>query len=224
MISDSGERVLRHVSGPYNLNTYAVWCGDTRETVIIDPGGRAEDLIHLIREKRLVPSRILNTHGHTDPDFSMPVFKARFPVPSCLHEADDDFFKDPTVREKTRRAIGLRHPWPVEVRLRDNDRIRFGNTFIKVIHTPGHTPGSVCFLWEGHLFSGDAVFVGEAGRTDLPGGSLHDLIESIRIRILSLEPATVIHPGHHHSGEAFESTLEREMRENIYIRDFILDP
>jgi glyoxylase-like metal-dependent hydrolase (beta-lactamase superfamily II) len=214
--------MIRRVSGPYNLNTYVLACKKTREALIIDPGGPAEDLAALVREKGLKPLWILNTHGHADQVFSTPSFKQNFDIPSCLHGADDDFFRDPEVREKTRRAVGLPPPYPADVRLAHKDEIRFGKICLTVIHTPGHTPGSVCFLCQGRLFTGDAVFVGEAGRTDLPGGDLPRLIESIRVRILPLDKKTIIHPGHHH-GQEFESTLEREMKENIYITDFILE-
>ncbi len=213
--------IIRRVSGPFNLNTYVLVCKNTREAVIIDPGGETDSLIFLMREKNLIPLRILNTHGHADSYFSTQAFKKEFPVPSCLHGDDDDFFRDPDVREKTRKAVGLPPPYPADIRLAHGDEIRFGETGLAVIHTPGHTPGSSCFLCEGHLFTGDAIFVGEAGRTDLPGGNLPQLIESIKTRIMPLDLQTIIHPGHHH-GEEFESTLEKEMTENIYITDFIL--
>ena len=214
--------IIRRVSGPFNLNTYVLSCKNTREAVIIDPGGETDSLISLMREKSLIPLRILSTHGHTDQVFSTPVFKKEFPVPSCLHGADDDFFRDPDVREKTKKAVGLPPPYPADIRLSHGDEIRFGEIFLMVIHTPGHTPGSSCFLCEGHLFTGDAIFVGEAGRTDLPGGNLPQLIDSIKTRIMPLDKKTIIHPGHHH-GQEFESTLEKEMTENIYITDFILE-
>ncbi len=213
--------IIRRVSGPFNLNTYILVCKTTREAVIIDPGGPTDQLLALTRERNFTPVRIVHTHGHADPVFSIPEFKAHFPVPSCIHGDDDDFFKDPDVREKTRKAVGLPPPYPADIRLSHGDGIRFGKICLTVIHTPGHTPGSVCFLCEGHLFTGDAIFVGEAGRTDLPGGNLPQLIDSIRTRIMTLNLQTIIHPGHH-QGEEFESTLEKEMKENIYITDFIL--
>ncbi|MFA5902341.1 MAG: MBL fold metallo-hydrolase [Desulfobacula sp.] len=213
--------IIRRVSGPFNLNTYVLVCKKTRAALIIDPGGPAEALAALVREKDLAPLRILNTHGHADQVFSTPSFKQDFDIPSCLHGDDDDFFRDPDVREKTRKAVGLPPPYTADIRLAHGDMIRFGKIFLTVIHTPGHTPGSVCFLCEGHLFTGDAIFVGEAGRTDLPGGNLPLLIESIQTRIMTLDLHTIIHPGHH-QGEEFESTLEKEMKENIYITDFIL--
>ena len=214
--------MIRRVSGPYNLNTYFLVCKQTGESVIIDPGGSAKTLTTFIKEQGITPIKILNTHGHADQFFSTEEFKKTCPVPSCLHAEDDRFFKDPEVQEKTRNAVGLPPPYPADIELADKDVIEFGETNLAVIHTPGHTPGSVCFLCEDHLFTGDAIFVGEAGRTDLPGGNLDQLIDSIKTRILPLDKKTIIHPGHHH-GEEFESTIEREMKENIYITDFILD-
>lgn len=215
--------IIRRVTGPYHLNTYVLICQTTQETIIIDPGGPARDLLSLIKEKGLRPLTILNTHGHADPVFSTLEFKGQYDIPSCIHGDDDDFFRDPDVREKTRNAVGLPPPYPADIRLKDQDEIWFGKNLLTVIHTPGHTPGSVCFLCRGRLFTGDAIFVGEAGRTDLPGGNLPQLIDSIQKRIIVLDKKTVIHPGHHHAGQDFESTIEREMKENIYITDFILD-
>jgi glyoxylase-like metal-dependent hydrolase (beta-lactamase superfamily II) len=213
--------VIRRVSGPFHLNTWILACNKTREAVIIDPGGPAGLLADLIREKDLILVRLLHTHGHADHFFSTPSFKKQFPVPSCLHAADDDFFKDPAVQEKTRKAVGLPPPWPADIRLGHADQIFFGTTRLTVIHTPGHTPGSVCFSCQDRLFTGDTLFVGEAGRTDLPGGDLPRMINSIRTRILVLDRKTIIHPGHHHGGCPV-STLEREIKDNIYITDFIL--
>ncbi|MBU1340687.1 MAG: MBL fold metallo-hydrolase [Proteobacteria bacterium] len=214
--------MIRKVSGPYNLDTYFLICKTTKKAVIIDPGGPANDMISFIRKLKILPVKILNTHGHADQFFSFETFKKTYPVPSCLHGRDDLFFRDPEVREKTRQAVGLPPPYPADIELVDQEVIFFGNSRLTVIHTPGHTPGSVCFLCEGNLFSGDAIFVGEAGRTDLPGGDLDLLIDSIKTRILPLDKKTIIHPGHHH-GDEFESTLEKEIQQNIYITDFILD-
>jgi len=110
----------------------------------------------------------------------------------------------------------------VEMELKDGDLLEVGTLMIKVIHTPGHSPGSVCFYVEGNLFTGDTLFVGAAGRTDLTGGSLDTLIESIEKKILALPEGTVIWPGHDY-GDRPTSTIGREMEENPYITDFILD-
>jgi glyoxylase-like metal-dependent hydrolase (beta-lactamase superfamily II) len=96
-----------------------------------------------------------------------------------------------------------------------------GTLNIRVIHTPGHTPGSVCFFVNGNLFTGDTLFVGAVGRTDLTGGSLDTLLESLEKRLITLPGETVIWPGHDY-GDAPTSTIAREMEENPYITDFLL--
>ena len=215
--------MLQRITGPYNLNTYFLVCKHSRQTIIIDPGGTAEALADFIRANDLMPNKILLTHGHADQFFSMDEFKKTAGIPYCLHKADDDFFKDPDVRARIKRSVGLPPPYPADIRMNDGDIIAFGRCELAVIHTPGHTPGSVCLLCEDHLFTGDAIFVGEAGRTDLPGGDLRCLIDSIRMKILPLDKKTVILPGHHHTGAPSWSTIEQEMKTNIYITDFILD-
>lgn len=215
--------MIRRITGPYNLNTYFLICKKSRKAVIIDPGGTVEEIAGFIRENDLIPDKILLTHGHADQFFSMDAFKETSRIPYCLHEADDDFFKDPEVRTKTKQSVGLPPPYPADIRMNDGDTFVFGCCELAVIHTPGHTPGSVCLLCEDHLFTGDAISVGEAGRTDLPGGNLSWLIDSIRVKILPLDKKTVILPGHHHTGSPSCSTIEQEMKTNIYITDFILD-
>jgi glyoxylase-like metal-dependent hydrolase (beta-lactamase superfamily II) len=108
------------------------------------------------------------------------------------------------------------------MRLRDGDVLKLGDARVEVIHTPGHTPGSVCFLVEGNLFTGDTLFVGAAGRTDLTGGSLDDLLRSISERLIVLPDDTVIWPGHDY-GQTPSSTIAREKAENVYITEFLVD-
>ncbi|WP_320042427.1 MBL fold metallo-hydrolase [uncultured Desulfobacter sp.] len=214
---------LRRITGPYNLNTYFLVCKESRKAVIIDPGGKAEEVADFIRKNDIIPDKVLLTHGHADQFFSMAAFKKIAGIPYCLHEADDDFFKKPEIRSKMKRSLGLPPPYPADIRMKDGDTVNFGCCELSVIHTPGHTPGSVCLLCEDHLFTGDTLFVGEAGRTDLPGGNLNCLIDSIRVKILPLDKKTVILPAHHHTNDPPRSTLEQEMKTNIHITDFILD-
>jgi len=117
--------------------------------------------------------------------------------------------------------LGFEPPDPADLRLKDGEILTAGDLSIKVIHTPGHTPGSVCFLLDGNLFTGDTLFVGAVGRTDLRGGSFDTLLNSIKTRLLSLPGDTVILPGHDY-GERPTSTMKREIEENPYITDFIL--
>ena len=201
--------------------TYLVVCPHTRETVIIDPAGEEDKLLALIKTEGFKVKYILNTHGHSDHVLGNPKLKEILNVPVCMHEADDRFFSDQTVREKSSKELGLPPPDPADIRLKDEDIVEVGTLKIKVIHTPGHTPGSVCYLVDGNLFCGDTLFVGAVGRTDLIGGSLETLLESLEKRLIALPKETIVWPGHDY-GDTPTSTMGREMEENPYITDFIL--
>ena len=201
--------------------TYLVVCPHTRETVIIDPAGEEDKLLALIKTEGFKVKYILNTHGHSDHVLGNPKLKEVLNVPVCMHEADDRFFSDQAVREKSSKELGLPPPDPADIRLKDEDIVEVGTLKVKVIHTPGHTPGSVCYLVDGNLFCGDTLFVGAVGRTDLIGGSLETLLESLEKRLIVLPRETIVWPGHNY-GDTPTSTMGREMKENPYITDFIL--
>jgi len=208
--------------GAFQVFTYIVACPETRKAVVIDPAGEEEKLLLLIKEEAFLIEHILDTHGHADHVLANEHLKNALAVPTCMHELEIQFFSQTEVRDLTAKELGLQPPDPADVPLRDGDVFKVGTLEIKVIHTPGHTPGSVCYFVEGNLFTGDTLFVGAAGRTDLPGGSLEMLLDSIENKILTLPKETVIWPGHDY-GDTPTSTLGREMEENPYITDFILD-
>jgi len=199
--------------------TYLVVCPHTRETVIIDPAGEEYKLLALIKTEGFKVKYILNTHGHSDHVLGNPKLKEVLNVPVCMHEADDRFFSDQEVREKSSKELGLPPPDPADIRLKDEDIVEVGTLKVKVIHTPGHTPGSVCYLVDGNLFCGDTLFVGAVGRTDLIGGSLETLLESLEKRLIVLPKETIVWPGHDY-GDTPTSTMGRKMEENPYITDF----
>ena len=201
--------------------TYLVACPHTREAVIIDPAGEEDKLLAIIQTEGVRVKYILNTHGHADHVLGNPKLKEVLNVPVCMHEADDRFFSDKAVREKSSKELGLPPPDPADIRLKHEDTVEIGTLKITVIHTPGHTPGSVCYLVDGNLFSGDTLFVGAAGRTDLIGGSFETLLESLEKRLIVLPKETTVWPGHDY-GDTPTSTMGREMEENPYITDFIL--
>ena len=208
--------------GPLEVFTYVVACSRTKEAVVIDPAGEPDQIAELIRQGGYGVRYILNTHGHADHVLANQTLKRLLGVPTCMHEEDDLFFAEEEVRTAASKELGLPPPDPVDVRLHDGDLLQVGMMEIHVIHTPGHTPGSVCFLVEGNLFTGDTLFVGAVGRTDLVGASLDTLLGSLEQKLLPLPKETVVWPGHDY-GETPFSTLGREMEENPYITDFILD-
>jgi glyoxylase-like metal-dependent hydrolase (beta-lactamase superfamily II) len=208
-------------TGPFHVFTYLVACPGTKEAVLIDPAGEEEKLAARIQAEGLKIKYILNTHGHADHVLGNRNLKMSLSAPVCMHEEDDRFFTQGEGRERAEKELGLPPPGPADRRLKDRDRLRVGNFDIEVVHTPGHTPGSVCYLVQGNLFTGDTLFVGSAGRTDLSGGSLDRLLESIEKRLLPLPEETVVWPGHDY-GDTPSSTMGREKEENVYITDFLV--
>ncbi len=208
--------------GQFAVFTYIVACPQTGAAAIIDSAGEADKLVDLVREEDLEVKYILNTHGHADHVLGNRQLKESFHAPTCMHGEDITFFSRDDVKAASLKEIGLPTPEPADLALNDGDILKVGMLNIQVIHTPGHTPGSVCYLVNGNLFTGDTLFVGAAGRTDLIGSSLEGLLESIEKKLLPLPRETTIWPGHDYGDTPF-STLGREMQENIYITDFILD-
>ncbi len=207
--------------GDYQVNTYLVACAATRQGVIIDPAGEEDRLAAIVRKAGVEIKYILNTHGHADHVVANKGLGRLFSAPVGMHEADDDFFADKQVRMKTTAELGLDPPDPADIRFTDGEKIQVGDLSIEVLHTPGHTPGSCCYLVEGNLFTGDTLFVGAVGRTDLTGGSLGKLLSSIKNKIMPLPPETVVWPGHDY-GDSPTSTVGREIEENPCITDFLL--
>ena len=217
----SQPKIIQTVTGAYQVNTYLVFCPETREGVIIDPGGDSDKILKIIRENDIRVKYILNTHGHADHILANQQLRKHLGAQIAVHSDDDLFFSRPEIQEKSAKELGLSAPGAADIRLTDGQRLAVGELEIEVLHTPGHTPGSVCFLVGGNLFSGDTLFVGDVGRTDLTGGSFDTLLQSIREKIIVLPGETTVWPGHNY-GETPTSTLAWEMTENPYITDFIL--
>jgi hydroxyacylglutathione hydrolase len=183
------------VVGALETNCYLAYGGASRACAIIDPGAEPEKIFAAVAALELVPSVILNTHGHVDHTGANRDMKDKYSVPLWIHAADA-----PMIEASDHIQISLMlgakdSPRPDRL-LADGDTVPVGNDSLRVVHTPGHTPGSVVFLADGILFSGDTLFCGGVGRTDLPGGSWKDLDRSIRERILILPGDTLVLPGH----------------------------
>ncbi len=210
--------------GDMEVFCYVVACEETREAAAIDPAGDENDIdriIALLEENDLHLSYIINTHGHADHTYGNQLLADRTGARTVMHELDDDLFTTEEARVWA-EAFGLSPAPPVDIRITDGDRLSLGKLTLEFIHTPGHTPGAVCVLVENNLFTGDTLFVGAVGRTDLPGGSMETLLKSIEDKLLPLPGDTVVWPGHDY-GDTPTSTLAHEMETNPYITDFILD-
>ena len=133
-----------------------------------------------------------------------------------MHELDNQVFTS-QVGQEMARQWGFTPSPPADITVKDGDEIVVGDVLLKVLHTPGHSPGGICLLAEGNLFTGDTLFVGAVGRTDLPGASLDDFMRSIKEKLMSLPGETIVWPGHDY-GARPTSTIETERRSNPYIQ------
>jgi len=183
------------IVGALETNCYLVYCKETLECAVIDPGAEAERIFPIISRKQLKPVVILNTHGHVDHIGANKDVKEKFGIPLCIHSLDSPMLGESQESELS-FFLGAKDSPPADSFLKDGDRVKIGNSNLQVIHTPGHSPGSVSFLGDIFLLSGDTLFWGGVGRTDLPGGSWQDLENSIKTKILTLPDETVVLPGH----------------------------
>ena len=194
---------------------YVLACEKTREAVVIDPCGDEQKILNLILELHLKILFIINTHCHPDHTCGNKVIKEVTQAQIIRHEADELLLQDQAAKEYFNRQ-GFTPSPPADTLIHDGDQLFFGNCSLRIIHTPGHSPGSICIYADGNLFTGDSLFVGAAGRVDLPGGDFTTLIESLANKIAPLPDDTIIWPGHDY-GDSITSTIGREKNENPYL-------
>ena len=193
-------RVLTFTFGEYQTNTYFCF-DDDGFCAVIDPGMDGEAVLNKLQERGLHPSHILLTHGHFDHVLSVKAVQAATQAKVCIHFADAPLLSDPGKNAAVYFFRGDTSRYPSaspDVLLHDGDEVVCGSMTFKVIHTPGHTPGSVCFLCEDTLFCGDTVFAYGYGRTDLAGGNPEALALSLE-RLSEIPGNLKLCPGHGNS-------------------------
>jgi hydroxyacylglutathione hydrolase len=214
--------VRRIVARAFETNCFVVAPDSGEECVIIDPGVGVEDAVDaVLREEKLKPTAVLLSHGHLDHVFAVvPVCGAKN-IPALIHPSDREQMADPA------KAFGMPAGSPIfgrltfgepdDVRLlTDGETVQLAGMEIAVDHTPGHTPGSVIFRSEDRLFSGDLLFRGSIGRTDLPGGSFEQLMGSLARTVLPLPDDTKVHCGH-----LDDTTIGAERATNPFLAELI---
>ncbi|MDI6854478.1 MAG: MBL fold metallo-hydrolase [Deltaproteobacteria bacterium] len=204
--------------GPLEIITYLVACTDKGEALVVDPGGPAPALLARLRQENWRLRWIVNTHGHADHTAGNDHWVRETGAPVVMHRLDWEFFSRPEMQAMA-QAEGFPPLTRVDLPVEDGQSLHLGDWEAAVIHTPGHTPGSICLAFPGHLFTGDTLFVEAAGRIDLPGGSLDSLIRSLQEKIMPLPDDTVIWPGHDYGGSP-NSTLGQEKENNPFLTDF----
>lgn len=186
--------------GPYQTNCYVVYDSGSLSGVIIDPGESTEGINRLLKDTNVKVKGILLTHGHVDHSASVNYLISLFPEVKVYVSAIDD--------NRMKNKDFIFGEAPIEgnvVHIKENDELVFDDLKFRVIETPGHSDGSVCYLIDNILFSGDTIFRGSYGRYDLPGGDGRTLMKSITEKLLNLDGKTIVYPGHGPS-----TTIEKE--------------
>jgi glyoxylase-like metal-dependent hydrolase (beta-lactamase superfamily II) len=201
--------------GSFQIYCYILGCGDTGEGIVVDPGGPAGPILERANKGGISKIKyIVNTHGHVDHTAGNEEMQKATSAPIAIHEADAGALVN--ANPAMLAMFNAKASPQATALLKDGDKIEFGKESVEVIHTPGHTPGCICLYFPGYVVTGDTLFVGGVGRTDLPGGSYETLQASIKNRLFTLPDETVVLSGHAY-GVTPTSTIEREKKENMFI-------
>ncbi len=204
-------KVKKVVVGIFEVNCYILWDEKDKEAIGVDPGEEGERIIEVIRKDSLKIRSIVNTHTHIDHIGANDFLREKTEAPLLVHSADVFLLQNAELNLSTLtgkdRSFGL----PDRV-LEEGDEIRVGGFSLRILHTAGHTPGSICLYGDNKLFSGDTLFAGGIGRTDLAGGNHKELQKSIKDKILTLPDEVVVYPGHGPS-----TTVGKERKCNLFI-------
>ncbi len=199
---------------PFSTNCYILIDEKTKKAAIIDPAIYSNELLNQIKSNDISEVEyILLTHGHFDHILGVAELKDAYKdAKIAIHSFDSDCLSDPH-KSMAKSIIGdAQKLVEADINLKDNYSLKLGELSIDVLHTPGHTPGSVCFVCEDAIFSGDTLFCKTVGRTDFEGGSMQDMLESIN-RLGNLKGNYDVFPGHNR-----ETTLDEERKHNRYMR------
>jgi len=201
--------IKRLVTGIYGSNCYIVMDENTKEAVVLDPGGDVDDIARTIDSMGASVKYILLTHGHLDHTTGVAELKTITKATVCISKLDDDLIT------RGEHLFGPLIKGGADKLLKQGDTIRIENLEITCIETPGHTPGGMCFLVENCVFTGDTLFAGSIGRTDFTGGDFGSIINSIKSKLLTLPGDTIVYPGHQQI-----STINNEKLNNPFLQDW----
>lgn len=212
-------KIARFIFQLFGINTYIVWNHDGGECAIVDPGMTSEEeeqaITNFVMKHNLKIVHLINTHIHIDHVAGNQFVIDTANVSTEAHHGDDFLSKGIASQAKMFNLNVRTDGAEISVGLDDGDEIKIGNEVLKVLHVPGHSPGSIALYdaQDGWLISGDALFEGSIGRTDLAGGSMPMLLHSIKTKLLTLPDETVVYPGHGNP-----TTIGNEKKYNYYLR------
>ncbi len=205
-------RIFEYNVGDIGTNCYFLVNADRGEAIIVDPGGSVPMLAKNIASLGITPVAIFLTHAHYDHAHGVKGLKEKYDIPVYVHEAEREVLGD--TRMNVSAMFGSPETYEADVFLRDGQCLDVAGFSIKVMHTPGHTPGGACYYFEENkvLISGDTLFADSVGRTDFPGGSMSKLVRGIREKLMALPRDVAVYPGH-----MGHTTIGHEMDYNPYL-------
>ena len=204
-------KVIPIPNGQFAENCYVVVDEARRACAIVDPGEEVELITHRVAVLDVTPVAIWLTHAHLDHVMGVARLKRETGAPVCLHPADRELY-DHAVQQGLAFGIPVEPPPPPDRPFTHGEVVRVGDCVFTVRHAPGHSPGSVCLVGDGVVFTGDVLFAGSVGRTDLPGGDFETLRRSIERELLVLPDSTIVYSGH-----GPETTIGQERRANPFL-------
>ncbi len=197
--------------GPLQANCYVVGCEQTKNGFVVDPGGDADRILDAIDRLELQIEYIFNTHEHVDHIAANRALKEATGATLVIHEAGRDEVEQPHPFWSS--MVGGVEPSQPDETMAEDDAWEVGTLTVRVVHTPGHSPGGVCLAVNGALFTGDTLFAGSIGRTDLPGGDMETLQRSLQRLVDEFDDDTKVYPGHRGP-----STIGTEREENPFLQ------
>ena len=203
--------IHRITAGPFQENGYIIQGEGKSDCIIIDPGDSPDLYIKEIENSKLKPIGIMNTHGHIDHIHAIQPLKDNYSIPFYIHK-EEKMIVDHYPQGCLMYGIVPNEKPKVDYWLKNEDSITIGDYNIKVIHTPGHTPGGVCYQLNSDIFTGDTLFKGSIGRTDFPGGDYNTLMDSLKYLIENVSGDTQVHSGH-----GYSTTIENEILSNPFL-------
>ena len=214
---DSPRLVLKQVEiGPMMNFVYLVGCAETREAAVVDPAWDVPLIMQTARDLDLSITAVLITHAHPDHINGLEELLDKTMAGVYIHTEEMDFMRKAAAMFGIRLGFLERHPARFR-QVMDGEEILIGNLAVRVLHTPGHSPGSQCFLVEKSLLTGDTLFVDACGRVDLPGGDPEKLWWSLNRRLSALESDIVVYPGHNYADQP-SSTIGAQRRSNPHMQ------
>jgi glyoxylase-like metal-dependent hydrolase (beta-lactamase superfamily II) len=201
------------VVGSFQENCWVIGNRRTGEAVCVDPGDEPEEILAMARDMGVSIKYIANSHAHIDHILGVGAIREATGAKFLLHAGDLDLVRNTASMARNWMGVDIPNPPDPDAFLDDNDAVDVDGLQLRVIYTPGHTRGSVCFYANGVVFAGDTLFAGTIGRTDQPGGDYDEMMASIIDRLLALPDDTIVLPGH-----MDQTTIGHERQRNPYVR------